>query len=229
MCALRVGMAGWDIPQASSDLFPGGGRDLERYAARFSVVEVNSTFYRRPHHKTLDRWREITPPTFRFAVRLPHELTHQGVLGGDETALVGFAADMGRLGDKAGPLIMQLPASLAFNPGAARFFGSLNQLTTGHLVCEPRHDTWFGPEADALLDGCHVARAVVGSSPHPSARRPGGWLKLIYRRLHGPNVGLDSFTAGAAETWCIFDNSVAGAAAASRSLSATAEAMLEAG
>jgi uncharacterized protein YecE (DUF72 family) len=39
---LYVGCAGWSIPKEHASLFPPEGSHLERYAARFPAVEINS-------------------------------------------------------------------------------------------------------------------------------------------------------------------------------------------
>ena len=61
----------------------------------------------------------------------------------------------------------------------------------------------------------------------PEAARPGGWDGLVYHRLHGsPRMYWSAYAppflaalaarleARRAETWCIFDNTAAGAALA---------------
>jgi len=46
--AVMIGTAGWTIPTPLAAMFSGQGTHLERYARRFSAVEINSSFYR-PH------------------------------------------------------------------------------------------------------------------------------------------------------------------------------------
>jgi hypothetical protein len=41
-----IGTAGWSIPRQIAGSFPEEGTALERYAAKFSVVEINSSFHR---------------------------------------------------------------------------------------------------------------------------------------------------------------------------------------
>jgi uncharacterized protein YecE (DUF72 family) len=43
--SVRIGTAGWSIAARYADAFPHEGFALERYAARLSCVEVNSSFY----------------------------------------------------------------------------------------------------------------------------------------------------------------------------------------
>jgi uncharacterized protein YecE (DUF72 family) len=50
------------------------------------------------------------------------------------------------LGAKLGPLLVQLPPSLAFEARSARaFFETLRRLHDGEVACEPRHAGWFAP------------------------------------------------------------------------------------
>ena len=43
---IRVGCAGWSLPREQGDRFPTVGTHLSRYADRFPVVEINSSFYK---------------------------------------------------------------------------------------------------------------------------------------------------------------------------------------
>jgi uncharacterized protein YecE (DUF72 family) len=53
---IRIGTAGWSIPKEHAEAFPISGSHLERYAAVFNAVEINSSFYR-PHRPATDeRW-----------------------------------------------------------------------------------------------------------------------------------------------------------------------------
>ena len=70
---IRVGCAGWSLRKEHFELFPATGSHLERYAARFNCVEINSSFYRSHRTATYSRWAEATPHDFRFAVKLPKQ------------------------------------------------------------------------------------------------------------------------------------------------------------
>ena len=63
-----IGTAGWAVPRAFANEFPTHGTGLQRYAARFSAVEINSTFRRSHMPRTWARWAESVPEEFRFAV-----------------------------------------------------------------------------------------------------------------------------------------------------------------
>lgn len=223
----RIGTAGWSIPRDVAAAFPEAGVGLARYAARLSAVEINSTFYRRHRPSTFDRWAAGTPEDFRFAVKMPRQITHEGRLTPPGAALVDFLADIGRLGSKLGPVLVQLPPSLAFEPGVAEtFFADLRDRHAGPVACEPRHASWFGASADQLLAALRIGRVGADPARHPTAGRPGGWPGLAYWRLHGsPRLYYSAYSRetlrhladelrrASGEAWCIFDNTASGAAA----------------
>ncbi|MDP5278524.1 DUF72 domain-containing protein [Sphingomonas sp. DG1-23] len=224
----RIGTAGWSIPRAFADRVPGGGTHLQRYAQRLNAVEINTSFYRSHRPSTWARWAAAVPENFRFAVKLPRTITHQARLVECDALIATFAGEVAGLGDKRGPLLVQLPPSFAF-PGdiAGRFFDSVDRLLGGQIVIEPRHASWYVPEVDAMLDGRGIARVLADPPVPEAAREPGGWRGLTYIRLHGtPRVywsayapaALDALAARIAdwaaqgEVWTIFDNTASGAA-----------------
>lgn len=227
MTRVRIGTAGWSVPRDAASRFPAEGSLLERYAARLDAVEINTTFYRPHRPATFARWAQSTPPNFRFAVKLARSVTHEARLAPADEVLDDAVAQALFLGDKLGPLLVQLPPSLAFDPAVAdRFFGRLRDLLPGPAVCEPRHPSWFAAEPEALLAAHRIARAAVDPVTHPDGARPGGWRGLAYWRLHGsPRIYSSAYGEArlrrlaetleahpADEAWCIFDNTAQGAA-----------------
>jgi uncharacterized protein YecE (DUF72 family) len=224
---LRVGTAGWSIPRDIADTFPDHGSGLQRYASRFNATEINSTFYRSPRAGTLDGWSFATPPGFRFAVKAPRALTHEARLVDCEPRLGQFLDEIAPLGEKLGPILVQLPPSLAFEAAIAEdFFAGLRARYAGTVACEPRHISWFEAEADDLLRRCRVARVAADPVRAPGGEVPGGDRSLAYWRLHGsprpyyssyPDEQLARLAHAVkmepdAEIWCIFDNTASGAA-----------------
>jgi uncharacterized protein YecE (DUF72 family) len=223
----RIGTAGWAVPRAVADQFPTAGTGLQRYAARFDAVEINTTFYRSHRPQTYARWAETTPEGFCFAVKAPRAITHERRLVEVDHLIDGFLAEARLLGAKLGPLLVQLPPSLVFDRAiAGAFFEGLRGRHAGPIACEPRHPTWFEADADSLLDAWRIARVAADPARHPAAGEPGGWRGLAYWRLHGsPRMYYSAYDETAlaklaarlrdsqAETWCIFDNTTSGAAA----------------
>jgi len=224
---IRIGCAGWTIPADAAADFPAGETHLQRYASRFTAVEINTTFNKAHRRKTYKSWAASVPAHFRFAVKLPKQVTHISRLA-DLAAVGYFLPDVCSLGDKLGPLLMQLPPSLSFDASlVGRFLDYLRAHFAGSVVCEPRHASWFVPEADRLLASFRVARVAADPAPVPTNGHPGGWPGLVYYRLHGSpriyyspysNSYLDTLAlslteaARTAEVWCIFDNTASGAA-----------------
>ncbi len=209
-----------------ADRFPAAGSQLERYATRFGAVEINSTFYRPHRPQTYHRWAAVTPKDFRFAVKAPKTITHERRLADCGSLVQAFLDQVGWLGDRLGPILVQLPPSLAFDPGvAASFFTNLRGRFSGPVACEPRHSSWFEPAADQLLAAHRIARVAADPARDPRAATPAGWPDFAYVRLHGsPRIYYSAYgperlaalarTIGrrAAETWIIFDNTALGAA-----------------
>src|SRR3954464_4905484 len=157
-----IGTAGWSIPKEHAAPFPSIGSHLERYGAVFNAVEINSSFYRPHRRTTYERWAASVPADFRFAVKLPKAITHERRLEHSGDLLDPFVSEVGGLGPKLGPLLVQLPPSLSFQEGIAdRFLRGLRERVRGGLVCEPRHRSWFTPEVEALLRELHIARVAA--------------------------------------------------------------------
>ena len=230
MRVIHVGCASWSIPKGHASDFASEGTHLARYARRFPAVEINSSFYRPHRPSTYARWAAETPAGFRFAVKVPKEITHTRRLIDADEPLDRFLGETAALGEKRGPLLVQLPPSLAFDEQhAGAFFTGLRRRHPGTVACEPRHASWFTTVADRLLCGLEVGRVVADPAVTELASRPGGWRGLIYYRLHGspriyyskyPPGFLDELTktlteqAAPTSVWCIFDNTAAGEATA---------------
>lgn len=225
---VRIGCAGWSLPKEHADRFPDEGSHLERYASRFSAVEINSSFYKPHRPATYARWAESVPADFRFSVKVPRVATHGRRLVDAEDVLDGFLAEATRLGEKLGPLLVQLPPSLAFSADVAKaFFAALRERFDGTVALEPRHPSWFEPATERLVAKHRIARVAADPAVVPAAGKSGGWDGLVYYRLHGsPEMYYSAYpdeylsdlsntlakSARSAEAWCIFDNTAAFAA-----------------
>lgn len=224
----NIGTAGWAIPRQYAERFPAEGSALERYSAHFRAAEVNSSFHRPHRASTWERWRDSVPAEFRFAVKLPKEITHRRKLLDFHEPLDAFIEQVDLLGEKLAVLLVQLPPKLSFEAGMTQdFFEALARRSRARIACEPRHPSWFGPQADALLSDLHVARVAADPALCPQAAVPGGWPGLAYWRLHGspdmyrspygervPHYAAElkrALDAGR-EGWCIFDNTASSAA-----------------
>ena len=175
---------------------------MERYASRFSAVEINSSFYRPHRPATYERWAASVPPGFRFSVKLPREVTHTRRLGDVAEPLEHFLREVKALGAALGPLLVQLPPSLHYDQAVAeRFFGGFREKFDGKLACEPRHETWFSDAAETLLVSHQVTRVAADPPVVSQAALPGGWQQFLYLRLHGsPKIYYSAYSPETIET-----------------------------
>jgi uncharacterized protein YecE (DUF72 family) len=191
--------------------------ELAFLARQVSSVEVNGTFYSLTRPEACSAWRQAVPPGFPFAIKGSRYITHMLKLNHFQAPLANFYAQgILRLGAQIGPILWQLPPGLAFRSDRARpFFSALprdlsgaerwarrhDQRTTGRAALrapdghdsplryavEPRHPSWFEPEALSLLtelDIALVAADTAGKHPFALARTAG----FGYLRLHGSTV-----------------------------------------
>lgn len=224
---LFIGTAGWSIPAALADWFPGDGPHLERYARVMTAVEINSSFYRSHRRSTYERWSSAVAEDFGFSVKIPKTISHQKRCGDCFDELQQFLDESAGLGDKRRLLLLQLPPSFAFEQERMdRFFALCRREDAPPIVCEPRHVSWFSEETNALLQAWHVARVGADPARAAGAESPGGWTGISYFRMHGtPRVYYSSYSEEAldrlasmilmapGQVWCIFDNTASGAAA----------------
>jgi len=216
---LRVGTAGWSVPSALG----AQGSQLQRYAAQLSCVEINSSFYRPHRVATYARWAASVPEGFRFAVKAPRAITHEARLRDASPLMQAFLEQIGALGAALGPVLVQLPPSLKFDPRLAQdFLSDLRSRFAGEVVIAPRHPSWFSHEAEELLRAHEIGRVAADPAPVAEAATPGGWPGLRYWRLHGSpqmyhtpygderlRVLAERLEPG---DWVIFDNTASGAA-----------------
>ena len=225
----RIGCAGWSIPRQFNASFPAEGTHLSRYAPVFNAVEINSSFYKPHRPATYARWADSTPADFRFAVKMPKLITHESGLRDVFGPLEKFLGEVQALGEKLGPILVQLPPRLKWDTQiAATFFGALRGRCATPIVCEPRHASWLHGEVDAFFEAHRIARVIadpaIANAP-PPRMVPGS---LCYFRLHGsPRMYYspydETYLASLAKrvmaldsqgfaVWCIFDNTALGAA-----------------
>ena len=118
-----------------------------------------------PSAETVARWAEQTPPGFQFCPKLPQTITHVKRLVDVQQDTEAFLERMSGLGDRLGPLFIQLPPS--FGPqDSGNLSDFLGLLPATRPVCvEVRHRAWFSeagrPRLNALLSQHNAARVVI--------------------------------------------------------------------
>lgn len=216
-----IATAAWSIPKSVAAAFPEEGSGLARYASVFNGVEVNSTFYRRHKTSTFERWAGTTPEDFRFAVKIPREVTHRRAMKDIRQPFEIFLQDIAALGGKRGPLLCQLPPSLRFDLeifDAA--FDTMRILDQGPVVIEVRHRSWASEDAIALLQRYSIDRVLADPAlvwpasdfrQSPCYIRLHGKPKVYHSKYSDAEIGAFSKLLGS-DSWCVFDNTASGAA-----------------
>jgi uncharacterized protein YecE (DUF72 family) len=160
-----VGTSGYNYPEWKGSFYPEkmpAARMLPYYAAAFSTVEINYTFYRIPNEKILAGWSRETPEGFRLTLKAPKRITHIAKLRDCSDLLQYFLRTSATLGPKLGALLFQLPPYLRKDLPLLDAF--LTLLTPGTCAAfEFRHGSWMDSEVFARLRASNVALCIADS------------------------------------------------------------------
>lgn len=192
-----LGCAVWSYKEWVGELFPAGSKSkdfLHLYSRRLTTVEGNTTFYAIPSSDTIKRWSTETPETFRFCLKIPREISHNGPLVNHIDATRMFIERVAPLDQRLGPFFLQLP------PGyTATQIDDLAQWlqawpTTYRLSVEVRHHEWYSspnePTLMNLLDQHNVGRVLMDVRPLRAGPLPGAEEDLEKARDRKPDVPL---------------------------------------
>jgi uncharacterized protein YecE (DUF72 family) len=160
---VRVGTSGYNYPEWKGSFYPAdlpATRMLDYYAGRFSVVEINATFYRMPTPKTLSAWAAATPATFVFALKAPQRITHVQRLRDVDDSVRYFCETARTLGPKLGPLLFQLPPNFVKDLGR---LADLLALLPPDLqyAFEFRHLSWLADDVYERLRRRNAALCIA--------------------------------------------------------------------
>jgi uncharacterized protein YecE (DUF72 family) len=164
--ALYIGTQGWNYPDWVGTFYPPGTKPKEMlrlFSGALDTVEIDSTFYGTPRPSAVQGWAESTPPGFRFAAKLPRQITHEAMLRDADADLAAFLRVMDGLGDKLGPLLIQLPPQFHRDEQTwADVRAFLAALPGGYQwAIEFRHRSWLGDETLDLLRERGVAWTCI--------------------------------------------------------------------
>jgi uncharacterized protein YecE (DUF72 family) len=217
-----IGTSGWHYASWWGDFFPAGlkAKDaLGYYASRFAATELNGVFYRSPTAQAVAGWRDTTPDDFRFAWKAARFITHFKKLLCDDYSLALLESRIALLGEKAGPVLFQLPPQVQVD--TERLDQFLTRLPARRVYAfEFRDPSWY---CDAVFAVLARHNAALCLSDHAVAPAPvlatADW---VYIRNHGPtgryhgnypDAGLadwatriDAWCREGRDVWCFFDN-----------------------
>lgn len=203
MTGFYIGTSGWSYRHWKQCFYQGISQPnwLTFYAENFPTVEVNGTFYRLQHAKTLQKWYEQTPAHFRFSIKANRYLTHNKKLLDAERSLLIEKAHAMPLQDKLAVVLWQLPQSLALN--LERLDGlllALRQWPEVRHAIEFRHASWFIDETADRLNEAGFSVCLSDAGDWPLWQRVTS--DLVYIRLHGKPVTYASrYTSEELQRW----------------------------
>ena len=183
---IHVGTSGYNYDAWRGSFYPDdlpSKKMLAYYAERFSTVEINYSFYRKPTPKILEGWSAQVPRHFRFALKAWQRITHQRRLQDAEDLVDSFAEVARTLGPQLAPVLYQLPPNLKADVPLLREF-LLHLPKDIPAAFEFRHASWFDDATyEALRE--HRAALCIAESDEIStpkvATAPYGYFRL--RRL----------------------------------------------
>jgi uncharacterized protein YecE (DUF72 family) len=165
MARYWVGTSGYNYPEWRGSFYPPKlpqNEMLPYYAARFSTVEINYTFYRMPTEKLLAGWAGVTPGGFSFTLKAPRRITHDSKLRGPAETTSAFCGAARTLGDRLATLLFQLPPAFRQDLGVLETF--LATLPEGvRAAFEFRHDSWHDDAVYDALRRRNLALCVADS------------------------------------------------------------------
>ncbi|MEP6603316.1 MAG: DUF72 domain-containing protein [Spartobacteria bacterium] len=166
---IRIGTCAWSFDDWQASFYPSDlpkTRWLEFYARYFPAIEIDSTFYGAPSEDTARRWVEMTPAAFRFACKLPREITHERRLRDCSNQLSAFCKAIEPLAAKLQVVLIQLPAAFSPNDGKPALRAFLKQLPRDfRFAIEFRHPGWHRPQFIGLLEKYRICWVWADTSP----------------------------------------------------------------
>ena len=160
-----IGTSGYSYPEWKGNFYPAAlpaGRMLPYYAARFSTVEINNTFYRMPSERLLSGWAAATPETFKLTLKAPRRITHESKLKNCDETVKAFCQIAATLGDKLGLILFQLPPFLKKDVSLLANF--VATLSSGiRAAFEFRHASWHADDVLQLLHDGNLALCIADS------------------------------------------------------------------
>jgi uncharacterized protein YecE (DUF72 family) len=194
---IQVGTSGYSyVEWVDAGFYPIGTRSgnmLPVYAQKFSITELNYTWYQMPRSETVARMLRHVEPDFRFAAKLTRTMTHEV----DRDNWRGQAA---QYRDGLAPLIqagqliavlIQLPPYFRRNPANRHYLAALlDELAELPLAVEFRDNSWAIDRVFAELERRSVTLVTV-DEPDLNGLFPVIDVvtnpALFYIRFHGRN------------------------------------------
>jgi uncharacterized protein YecE (DUF72 family) len=182
---VHLGCSGWYYWRWKGSFYPADlptRQWFQRYARAFKTVEMNSTYYHWPRPATIRGWAKQAPSSFRYAIKVNGEITHERRMKSTKRLIQKFSQIADELGPKFGCFLYQFPPSFRYTPG--RLKAILTQVDLARVnAVEFRHPSWW---RKVVYRAFARARLIFSSVSAP--RLPDEIVRTgpaIYLRFHG--------------------------------------------
>jgi uncharacterized protein YecE (DUF72 family) len=187
MARILIGTSGWHYGSWRGPFYPKAvtlKKQLAYYASQFQTTELNGVFYRTPTPEAVKGWRRDTGKEFVFSWKASQFITHWKRLSQNSVnSLELLESRLSLLGDKAGPVLFQLPPNFALNHERLASFLELLSNKRRYSF-EFRNPSWYDSRVFRQLSRHNISLCL---SDHHQAPAP--WKRtadFVYVRGHGP-------------------------------------------
>jgi len=186
------GLSGIELP-IPKYLFPLEYQKASRltyYSSFFNTIEINSSFYKIPMNRTVQRWTSSVGDNFIFTFKLFGEITHVKNLNFDASHLEQFIRVVQHIGEKKGCLLIQFPPGLESRNiyQFENLMKSIKLYDPGHLwnvAIEFRNKGWYNQDVYDLIE-YYKSSIVIHDMPASATPLNNIPSDFIYIRFHGP-------------------------------------------
>jgi uncharacterized protein YecE (DUF72 family) len=173
---IRIGIGGWNFPAWRGVFYPDKlpqAKELEYASRALTAIEINATFYGRQSPKSWQKWADIAPAGFQFAVKGSRYCVMKPKLAEAGEGLAGFHAQgFAALGPKLGPILWQFASRRKFDRDDIAGFidllpETLDGLTLRHAI-EPRNESFRDDKFFELCRARNIAVVLEDSNEYPT-------------------------------------------------------------
>src|ERR1051325_9984552 len=189
-----IGCSGFYYSAWKNNFYPAGlppRKWLEYYSSVFNTLELNGTFYRMPKLTDLEKYTRVTPPDFRFSVKMSRFITHVKRLTDTESIKKFQDLIVTGLGSKLACFLFQMPPTFKYSEeNLQKILDNIPHHSTN--VIEFRHASWWNDNTvnvlqDSGITFCNVDFPGLQTYVVDTHKR-------FYMRFHGnPELFISSY------------------------------------
>lgn len=187
------GTSGLVLPVPNKQHYPIAYKNKSRlcyYASLFNSIEINSSFYKIPQARTIEKWAGMVPDNFKFTFKLWREITHEKGMIFDPNDVARFMREIEGAGNHKGCLLIQFPPGVKINlmPQLQQLIYHIQMADprqTWKLALEFRHNSWYYELLIKFAENQNLS-VVIQDIPASATPLKYAMSDLVYLRFHGP-------------------------------------------